>query len=197
MIYAFNSVVNVKACDLCVLLFHFCTQLLSAFFCWVVFELGPFWAKQLVTVALSDAAGSSFSPKDRLFGDNSARHTGLGAYIWIPQRLPFHSRNFKQEYTMPKIYLLEGLKISCLCFWSKAVRKWWGYHPVKNFAEERVGYMCNERSLLSFGLVKFPEIFFSERKTQPCKTVYSNVSMWIMGWLWHRRWWTTVWHWSN
>ena len=113
--------VNVKACDLCVLLFHFCTQLLSAFFCWVVFELGPFWAKQLVTVALSDAAGSSFSPKDRLFGDNSARHTGLGAYIWIPQRLPFHSGNFKQEHTVPKIYLSEGLKT--LCFWSKAVKK--------------------------------------------------------------------------
>ena len=110
-----------KCKNMCVLFFLPCTHLYSAFFCWVVFELGPFWAKQLVTVALSDAAGSSFSPKDRLFGDNSARHTGLGAYIWIPQRLPFHSRNFKQEYTIPKIYLSEGLKI--LCFWSKAVKK--------------------------------------------------------------------------
>ena len=162
---------------MCVLFFFLpCTHLYSAFFCWVVFELGPFWAKQLVTVALSDAAGSSFSPKDRLFGDNSARHTGLGAYIWIPQRLPFHGGNFKQEHTVPKIYLSEGLKI--LCFWSKAVKKCWGYqYQIENFAEEGVAYMCHERSVLSFGLVKIPEIFFPKRKTQPSKKVHSNVSM--------------------
>ena len=51
------------------------------------------------------------------------------------------------------------------------------YHEVENFAEEGVAYMCNERSVLSFGLVKIPEIFFPERKTQPSKKVYSNVSM--------------------
>ena len=31
------------------------------------------------------------------------------------------------------------------------------YHQVENFAEEGVAYMCIERSVLSFGLVKIPE----------------------------------------
>ena len=38
---------------------------------------------------------------------------------------------------------------------------------------------------------------FPQRKTQPSKKVYLNVSMWIMGWLWHWWWWTALSHWSN